>query len=112
MSTFVRIVAILTVVGAVLAGTLTLTPAANAAPEPPPFGCPEGWVRVSPDLNPLLRCQPNTIAPNGNQGEPFAFQSSTGLCPDEGWRAVVHPLNPALMCLPTNLVAGIGNPDE
>jgi hypothetical protein len=94
-------------------GILTLTPTADAAPEPRPFevGCPDGWERVDPDLNPLLRCQPNSIAPNENEGEPYAFESSAGLCP-EGWRTVVHPLNPALMCLPTNLVAGIGNPDE
>ena len=72
MITISRVVTILLVAGVVLSGALTLTPSVDAAPDPPPIGCPDGWERVDPDLNPLLRCQPNTIAPNGNQGEPFA----------------------------------------
>ena len=77
---------------------------------PSPFGCPEDWERIDPDLNPLLRCQPNTIAPEWQPGGAVRLPTSTGSVRRAGAPSCIP--NPALMCLPTNLVAGVGNPND
>lgn len=60
--------------------------------------CPEGWRPVTPPLNPVLLCLPDTIViDNGGQSAP-----PTGECP-EGWDRVTPPLNPVLGCLPSNI---------
>ncbi len=61
--------------------------------------CPEGWRQVTPPLNPLLLCLPNTIViDTGREDAP-----PEGVCP-EGWSRATPPLNPVLGCLPDNLV--------
>ena len=75
-------------------------------PDPPgalkAFGCPKGWKRVPPGVNPALRCLPDhLVAPSNDRVAALATQPT---CP-AGWRTVAPELNPVLRCQPANLVA-------
>ncbi len=62
--------------------------------------CPSGWRPVTPPLNPILVCLPDSILIDlGNQPAP-----PEGECP-EGWNQATPPLNPVLGCLPGDIVA-------
>ena len=61
--------------------------------------CPEGWHPVTPPLNPVLLCLPDSLAIDSGREE----APPEGDCP-EGWDRVTPPLNPVLGCLPSTVV--------
>jgi hypothetical protein len=65
------------------------------------FGCPKGWKRVPPGVNPALRCLPDhLVAPSNGRVATLAPQPN---CP-AGWQPVAPELNPVLRCQPAKLV--------
>lgn len=68
-----------------------------------PGGCPEGWSRVPPSVNPALRCLPGHLAPSG-RADPTATQPAK--CPAD-WVPVSPRLNPVLHCQPASLSAAV-----
>lgn len=94
----------------VIAAVTMLLPAAafgqtrSVASIDPSLLCPEGWVQVTPPLNPALRCLPGEmVAAEG--GDPTRAPVNPIGCPD-GWIPATPPLNPALRCLPNTLTSG------
>jgi hypothetical protein len=61
--------------------------------------CPAGWHQVTPSLNPVLLCLPNTIVLDGGADE----APPEAKCP-EGWLPATPPLNPVLGCMPSTVV--------
>jgi len=61
--------------------------------------CPSGWHLVTPPLNPVLLCLPDTLVFDLDEDE----APPSGTCP-EGWMRVTPPLNPVLGCLPATVV--------
>jgi len=115
-----RLLAALAVVSGLIGAARAQTPTQDGAPElaaevkpqhggphrDPPgaqtkIRCPQGWSRVSPGVNPALRCLPDhLVAPSSG---PVRIAAPPPGCPG-GWRAVAPELNPVLRCQPVNLV--------